>query len=429
MFGQLRSMRLGTAVAVWTVSAASAVSLSAATLCVDPARSGCDATISAAVSHAAAGDTIQVSQGVYKEDVVIGKSLTLAGHNSANTIIDATGLSNGIWIDGLSSSSLSHVTITGLTIENANFEGVLITNASDVTLSGNQIINNDKSLDFEMVTCPGLPGFETAEGFDCGEGVHLSGVTNSLITGNNISNNAGGILISDETGPTHDNLITGNTVKDNVFDCGVTMPSHPRGTAQKGPPFGVYSNAIIGNDIEGNGTQGAGAGVGIFAFLPGARVSDNLIAGNRILNNGIPGVTFHAHSPGENLNNNVIVGNYIAGNGPDDDLVTPGPAGINVAGASSITGTVIAQNVIKDEAYDIVANNPGALAAHWNNLNGTGVGAANLGKGSFDAANNWWGCAQGPNAPGCSTADTITVVVTPWLSAPAVPNGSPSDQH
>lgn len=410
----------------------------AATLCVDPGKIGCYGTIGAAVLHATPGDTIEVAQGKYQEDVVIGKSLSLIGKNVANTVIDATGLANGVYIDGLDHPGLTGVTVTGFTIENANFEGVLITNASNVTLQNNRIVNNDRNLNVATLTCPGLPAFETNEDFDCGEGVHISGLSNSTISANTIENNSGGILVSDETGPTHDNLIASNVVRNNVLDCGITIPSHQPGVPGVSHPFGIYKNTIAGNDVSGNGVQEEGAGIGLFAFQAGGRVSDNLITGNRITNNGLPGVTFHAHqpfngnSPPENLNNNVITGNYIAGNGEDsEDAATPGRTGINVFGFGAITGTVIMQNVIKDEDADIVVNTPApaVVDAHFNNLNGPAIGVANLSTAIVSATNNWWGCSQGPNSPGCASTTGLNIQVVPWLSSPVVPNGSPNAQH
>src|SRR6185312_13837565 len=144
----------------------------------------------------------------------------------------------------------------------------------------------------------------------------IIGVDHSAVSNNLIENNSGGILISDETAATHDNLIAGNIVKNNTLDCGITIPSHPRDPSLPvGAPFGISHNTIAGNEATGNGINGVGAGIGIFGFLPGARVSDNLITGNRITGNGLPGVAMHGHSGLEILNNNVISGNYISGNG------------------------------------------------------------------------------------------------------------------
>jgi hypothetical protein len=132
----------------------------------------------------------------------------------------------------------------------------------------------------------------------------------------------------------------------------------------------------------------------------------------------------------ENLNNNEITSNYISCNGADTaDAATPGPTGINVYSAGAVTGTVISQNVIKSEAVDIAVHTAALVNAHLNNLNGGGIGVANLGSGSVSPTNNWWGCATGPNTPGCSSISGPNVQFTPWLSSPAVPNGSPNAQH
>jgi parallel beta-helix repeat protein len=256
----------------------------AATLCVNPSGAkGCFPTIGAAVAAASAGDTIEVSQGTYKEDVVIGKQLSLIGANQSNTIIDATGLPNAIYIDGLDNPGLSNVTVTGFTAENANFEGILVTNASLVTVWDNEVANNNKSLEPSIPACPGIPSFETGEDFDCGEGIHLIGADHSTVANNIVENNAGGILLSDDTGPTHDNFVTGNVAKDNPFDCGIVMASHAPGPGSGAPHLGVVHNTIDGNTSDHNGFQvpGAGAGVGIFAVGNGI----GLVSGNVVIHN------------------------------------------------------------------------------------------------------------------------------------------------
>jgi parallel beta-helix repeat protein len=129
----------------------------------------------------------QVAAGTYAEDVVIGKPLSLVGANPNTTIIDATGLSNAVYVNGLDNAKLSGVVVQGFTAENANFEGILITNASNITVWNNNVLNNDKALDLKNGTCPGIPPFETAESFDCREGLHLIGVAFSTV-----ANNTGG---------------------------------------------------------------------------------------------------------------------------------------------------------------------------------------------------------------------------------------------
>ena len=95
----------------------------------------------------------------------------------------------------------------------------------------------------------------------------------SSVIRNLVENNSGGILITDETGPNTNNLIKGNTVRDNAFDCGITLASHPPANAS-GPimalPYGIMHNVISHNDSHHNGLglPSAGAGVGIFAPFP-----------------------------------------------------------------------------------------------------------------------------------------------------------------
>src|SRR5579863_978636 len=159
-----RNIPIRTGIAICAVALAFACQpVLAATLCVNPTgASGCQASIGAAVSSASPGDTIQVAAGTYKEDVTVNKTLALIGAGSATTIIDAAGLANGINIDGSAAapdSGVSDVVVSGFTVQNANLQGILIQNASRVTVWNNQVLNNNKSLDATTAppSCPGLP--------------------------------------------------------------------------------------------------------------------------------------------------------------------------------------------------------------------------------------------------------------------------------
>jgi hypothetical protein len=182
----------------------------------------------------------------------------------------------------------------------------------------------------------------------------------------------------------------------------------------------VFANTISGNKSSRNGLAvGEGAGVGIFDSVPGAQNHGNVVIGNKLTDNGLPGVAMHSHTPGQNLNDNSIIANQISGNHADtDDAATPGPTGINVFGVSPVQGTTISQNVITDEAVDVAVNTPAMVDVHLNDLLGRKVGVANLGPGSADATENWWGCVRGPGAPGCSTVSGPNVLFQPWLTRP-----------
>ncbi len=247
------------------------------------------------------------------------------------------------------------------------------------------------------------------------------------VANNEVDLNAGGILLSDETGVNSENVITGNSVHDNALDCGVTLASHPPSPqAASKLPYGLIANTVVGNNISRNGLIGQGAGVGIFAPGPGNLNLQNQIIGNTIENNGLPGVTMHNHAappgaPGVNLNGTVIVGNFISGNGADtEDAATPATAGINIYGVAPIYATQILGNTIQNEGMGVVANNPGGMVVHLNNLTiSGGVGVANLGKGTVDASMNYFGCATGPGITGGCSSVSSGVGFSPWLTAPA----------
>jgi len=419
--------------------AAAASHASAAVICVNlPANPGCSAkaTINAAVAAASAGDTILIGSGTYNEQVIITKSLSIGATPGTKAVINAAGKTNGIFINGLAATpnpGVANVVVTGLEVENANYEGILAVNATNVTIASNHVHNNNKKL--TSPTCPGIAPWETNEGQDCGEGVHLMAVDHSNITGNLIENNSGGILITDETGSTHDNTVSQNIVRDNGYACGITMASH--GAANASGPimalnYGIWHNVISHNQSYRNGTliPGSGAGVGIFAPGPGSTNMANIVIGNDLHDNGQPGVAMHNHASIPNappvlFNDNQIIGNHIHGNAADAaDVATAGPTGINIASQALMTGTVIAQNVFDNESIDIAFKAPAGstLAAHFNNFNGVETGIDNLGAGWIDGTENWWNCTYGPGTvSSCSNPAGGNVATMPYLLQPFSP--------
>ncbi len=420
----------------------------AGTLCVNPAGShGCYSTIQAAVNHSSANGVVNVEPGTYTEEVTIGIPLSLIGAAADKSVIDATGLAHGIFVDGFDHPGLNAVTITGFTVQNANYEGILVVSAANVTIRDNRILNNDKSpgLSFTGATtgCPGQPGdgvYENDETGDCGGALHLIGTVSSIVSGNFISGNADGVLISDETAESRDNLLTHNVIRNNPLECGIVLGSHPpTGSSAPyfAPHYGVDHNTVSDNVSADNGVQIGGSGVGLFSDGNGpGRTSDNVIVHNKLTGNGLGGVALHTHvgpafgAPADDMSGNMIIGNYIAGNLADQaDTATPGSVGININsgdGGSPVVGTVITGNVIRDEDVDIAVNTPAQLDTHLNDLLGGKIGVADvctfdhatICTGSIDATQNYWGCPAGPGGKRCATASGSDIRFIPWLREP-----------
>jgi Right handed beta helix region len=442
-------------VTCWAVVAFLAPSVAAKTLCVNPAGSGaCYSTISAAVSNASPYDVINVEAGTYKEEVAVGIPLSLIGAAPDKSVIDATGLAHGIFVDGFDNPGLRNVTIQNLTVENANFEGILVVSASNINIGDSSILDNDKSpgLSFtgQYQGCPGQPGngvYENDETGDCGGAIHFIGTSYSTVSGNLITGNADGVLISDETGESHHNLLIHNVIKNNPLECGIVLASHPPTGSVVSPTItptsphhGVDHNIVRENLSSDNGVQIGGSGVGFFSDGAGpGRVSGNVVIHNWLIHNGIGGVNLHSHVgpafglPPDEMDGNIIVGNFIARNLADTaDTATPGTVGININsgdGGSPVYGTVISGNVIRDEQIDIAVNDPGKLDLHYNDLEGGNIGVADVCAydgskvctGSIDATRNYWGCADGPGAHGCTTVSGSDISFVPFLSKPVHP--------
>jgi parallel beta-helix repeat protein len=336
------------------------------------------AAISAAVSAAPAGSRIVVCAGTYAESVTLAKKVSLVG--LGHSVIDASGDINGVLI------TASFVSVRGLTVSGAIGEGILVDHASHVTIADNLVADNDlggqpnppKNNYEECATTAVGPG-------DCGEGIHLMGATYSVVSGNVSTGNTGGILLSDETGPTAHNKIIGNTVTGNVYDCGITVVSHNADAAPDGKPApkvaGTYDNLIADNTITGNGTQGDGAGVILATPFPGGAVYDNTIIGNTIAGNGLAGVTLHSHAPGQDLNGNVIEDNTIGVNNLDGDsdfspAVDSSTTGILAATVGPVSLTITG-NTIAGDYYGIWTTGPVTLKLHGNTFVQTTV---NVGK-------------------------------------------------
>ncbi len=286
--------------------------------------------INAAIKAAAVGDTVAVCPGTYRgsasmtvkskhgsiritSGALIETRIRLVGMPGA--VINATGLVNAITVFGPGAAG---ATVHGFTAENAIGEGILAAGTDGVTISDNTVVHNDNG------TSKSPWPFCTASGNvpnDCGEGLGVLTTSSSMIKDNTIEFNSGGILMSDDLGPTSHNTIEGNLVEDNESDCGITVVGHNAGGVNaKGVPQpslgGVFDNLITANMVISNGTTSEGGGI----LLAGPASYNNTITNNEITGNGLAGVTIHEHGV-DALSGDLISGNWF---GTNDITVDPG---------------------------------------------------------------------------------------------------------
>jgi parallel beta-helix repeat protein len=183
-----------------------------------------------AIINASSGDTILVRNGIYMENVVVNKSLSIIGENRDLTIIDGRKTTNVIVVQA------DFVTIKNFTIRNSGsinpYSGLRIDHNSNNAIVNNKIVDNY-------------------------EGITLSFSNNNIITNNNMSNNYEGITLYQ----TANNIVSDNIIPSNVGD-GIYLSYSNDNT--------ISRNIISGNRIDG-----------ISAFSS----SNNLIWGNTFSNN------------------------------------------------------------------------------------------------------------------------------------------------
>jgi Right handed beta helix region len=335
-------------------------------------------SLQTAVATAPSGARVQAYSGVYHGGIRFAKQLDLEGPGA---LLDASTSPDGYGIE-VAGPGGSGSRLFGWTVINAQFSGILVGShitapdgtplttgspISNVAVEHVRVAGNDRGFSGvvgagsgECFSTPFAPG-------DCGEGIHLVSATDSVVDHADITQNAGGLLLSDEFGPVTGDVIRHVTSVGNTDDCGITIASHT--TNQ------IYGNVVEDSIADGNGVAGQGAGILLAGAAPGTGVHDNVIQNNEASRNGLSGITIHDHFPG-NFSNNVIRGNHLGQNNLDGDFdfLTPDPqtTGILVAAGwpfpgppplAPLTGTVIQGNSIYTNTFGIwTLNAPSVIA-------------------------------------------------------------------
>ncbi len=333
------------------------------------------ATLGYALSQAAPSDTILIEPGTYLASAdPAGTSNTVPPGLSGLNIEAGTGDATNTIIEGAPTYGLTinadDVTVNGLTFDKSGAAGILVSPPStatapaavnDVTIENVVSSNSD-----QCTNTPTTAACTAAIGAgDYGESIWMLSTTNSTLEHTTLTNGLdGGLLVSDEMGPSFGNTIEDNNAVNNLLGCGITLAAHNMDAifssgANAGQPNpaggGVYNNTVEGNTSNGNGATG----IGVFNAA-----YNNTIENNTFNNNGEPGVKLNPSFPGGDVNGNSIIGNTIGVNslldgpgggipGNHNSLSTQTTGIIVVAPAGPVTGTVIHGNTITGNFFGI----------------------------------------------------------------------------
>jgi parallel beta-helix repeat protein len=260
-------------------------------------------TIQKAIDAASDGDTIIVAAGLYEENVVINKSLTLKGaqagvdartRSGAETIIEPDDPDEQTGIEIVSAAGRV-VVIDGLTVQNAR-HGITASEpvmAADITIKNVRVLNSLKfgiSLTFTLKTT-----VEYCYVKDAQYGINAGALTPfpptvATFRNNEVVNAEFGI-----TGYLKDSLIEGNLVRDFVTGgtgiAGQFLNTQVKNNTVTGyvKGAGMHFESHYGRDLSENvnveGNTFTGNSLGIYVFntqteLTGITVNFNNIVGN-----------------------------------------------------------------------------------------------------------------------------------------------------
>lgn len=260
---------------------------SSAVWAVGPPGSGADfCRIQDAVNAASNTDTIQVWSGIYTENVVVNKSVSLCGSGKDGTLVNALNPNSHVFDIQADSVSLAGFKI----VNSTGNAGIHSSNVRFLSISHDQIEFNKIGvwLDFYSEKCTVL-GNRIAN--NSLSGFQLSNSANNSISDNEITANGGGI---DFLYGSRYNSISGNNISGNYF--GIWLFESPY-------------NLISSNSITKNGH-----GIGTDDYFPG---SSNLIWNNFFSNDVNAQDSFYGFN-NWNVSKmsgvNIVGGPYLGGN-------------------------------------------------------------------------------------------------------------------
>ena len=231
-------------------------------------------TIQSAINNASSGDTVLVLDGIYYENLVINKSVSLVGESIESTIID------GNRTDNVISITTSNVYLTGFTIRRSRssegYSGIHVEYSSGNIITNNKVMDNYHGI--SVVSSNGNVVSDNTIVSSSLTAIRLFSSDDNVVYGNIISTSYGGIrLYSSIRNEISNNTISRclqgiillvsrvNVISDN-FLYSITGD-------------GIYFSSSDDNVVYGNIISASYSG--IYLWVSGR----NVVSGNTIANN------------------------------------------------------------------------------------------------------------------------------------------------
>ncbi len=377
------------------------------------------------------GDVIQINNGIFTENIVINKRLTIKGLYGGNVLIQPLNSSNPIITinSNGSGSTLQLLTLQGST----NSNGIYINNANNCSIITNIFMNNNNGIYVTYSNNTTLTNNIATNNND--NGVYIEYSNNNTISGNDIHSNGesglypyycenNNIINNDITDNgradiflyfSNNNIVQNNILTNSEQNSGINLAT-------------AHNNIITGNDLSNNGDCGIGSWNSNYNTITNNTVSNNTNYGfyfynsnnNTFENNTLTNATNSGICLTNSSNNNTIKENTIKNNGY---------SGITcyISENANIVG-----NVISNNPHGIYINNATASISfnriYDNNVHGLSI----YNNGTVVAVNNWWG-TNNPTISSTNGSDIYvssgTATYKPWLTLKVTTSPTGTNGH
>jgi hypothetical protein len=391
--------------------------------------------IQAAINAASPGDTITVGAGKYYENLMVNKSVTLQGSGDGTVIYPAFSgptCGGGSLCPGGSSVILvqaDNVTVTNLRIEgdNPNLTSGVVVGGADIDARNGIIVDfnygpgifNNLTVSNVKVSDVYLRGIYASSGgtfnFNNDTIDNVQGDSSSVAMFNY---GGSGVMADNKVTNANDAISANHSTGTQFLNNDVSKSGSGVHTDNNGDSGGS-ADVIQGNHVHDCNKDG----YGIFVFAPyvSATVDSNTVEGCYV---GL--AAFGGFGGSATFSNNVVKGDGAKTTDPNGTYGAYLTTDLLGFGFGDLTATLTGNSFEHFGTGMFVTQTtptaPGpsggqaTVMASNNSFHNNGTGANGLAGTIVNAANNWWGCKQGPNmGGGCDTA-IGTVQFTPWLT-------------